>query len=463
MEINQTLPSNTLAITDPPENPSSQTQPPPQQEQQQLKRRRYIDKHSTVNGRHRRVRIPVTCCPGIFRLTQELGHGSDGDTIQWLLSQVRPELVLPPQSNNRTRRLPPDPVPQPNCRYPGAAEDGLDHKAVARLPSVTVRATVVQASTVFFDTPATLDKAERLVAGAAAYGSQLVVFPEAFVGGYPRGLMFDSATATLSPEEKQAFEKYYASAIDVPGPEVDRLAKIASKYKVHLVMGVVERVGFYLCSTVLFFDSFGQCLGKHPKLLPLASESPVWCSGAKLPLSVYDTEIGRIGGLVCWDNRMPDLRTQLYAKGIEIYCAPTAEAREIWRSSMTHIALEGGCFVLSANQFCRRKDYPLPLECVSGDSNDATSLDIICAGGSVIVSPSGTILAGPNYQGESLISADLDLVEIARAKLEFGGVGLGHNAGPNAVGWRRTSIPNPDLFAATVKTEVSDHANVLYA
>ncbi|XP_034223204.1 bifunctional nitrilase/nitrile hydratase NIT4B-like isoform X2 [Prunus dulcis] len=403
MEINQTLPSNTLAITDPPENPSSQTQPPPQQEQQQLKRRRYIDKHSTVNGRHRRVRIPVTCCPGIFRLTQELGHGSDGDTIQWLLSQVRPELVLPPQSNNRTRRLPPDPVPQPNCRYPGAAEDGLDHKAVARLPSVTVRATVVQASTVFFDTPATL------------------------------------------------------------GPEVDRLAKIASKYKVHLVMGVVERVGFYLCSTVLFFDSFGQCLGKHPKLLPLASESPVWCSGAKLPLSVYDTEIGRIGGLVCWDNRMPDLRTQLYAKGIEIYCAPTAEAREIWRSSMTHIALEGGCFVLSANQFCRRKDYPLPLECVSGDSNDATSLDIICAGGSVIVSPSGTILAGPNYQGESLISADLDLVEIARAKLEFGGVGLGHNAGPNAVGWRRTSIPNPDLFAATVKTEVSDHANVLYA
>lgn len=156
MEINQTLPSKTLAITDPPENPSLQTQPPQQQEQQQLKRRRYIDKHSTVNGRHRRVRIPVTCCPGIFRLTQELGHRSDGDTIQWLLSQVRPELVLPPQSNNRTRRLPPDPVPQPNCRYPGAAEDGLDHKAVARLPSVTVRATVVQASTVFFDTPATL-------------------------------------------------------------------------------------------------------------------------------------------------------------------------------------------------------------------------------------------------------------------------------------------------------------------
>ncbi|KAL6273375.1 hypothetical protein ACE6H2_024067 [Prunus campanulata] len=461
MEINQTLPTNTLAITDSTENPSLQTQPPQQQEQQQqLKRGRYIDKHSTVNGRHRRVRIPVTCCPGIFRLTHELGHRSDGDTIQWLLSQVRPELVLPPQPNNRTRRLPPDPV---NLRYPGAAEDGLDHKAVSRLPSLTVRATVVQASTVFFDTPATLDKAERLVAGAAAYGSQLVVFPEAFVGGYPRGLMFDSATATLSPEEKQAFEKYYASAIDVPGPEVDRLAKIASKFKVHLVMGVVERVGFYLCSTVLFFDSFGRYLGKHPKLLPLASESPVWCSGVKLPLSVYDTEIGRIGGLVCWDNRIPDLRTQLYAKGIEIYCAPTAEAREIWRSSMTHIALEGGCFVLSANQFCRQKDYPLPLECVSGDSNDATSLDIVCAGGSVIVSPSGAILAGPNYQGESLISADLDLVEIARAKLEFGGVGLGHNAGPNAVGWSRTSIPNPDLFAATVKTEVSDHANVLYA
>jgi beta-cyano-L-alanine hydratase/nitrilase len=288
----------------------------------------------------------------------------------------------------------------------------------------TVRATVVQASTVFYDTPATLDKAERLLAEAASYGSQLVVFPEAFIGGYPRGSNFGVTIGNRTTKGREEFRKYLASAVDVPGPEVDRLAAMAGKYKVHLVMGVIERDGYTLYCTVLFFNPQGSYLGKHRKIMPTALERIIWGFGDGSTIPVFDTAIGKIGAAVCWENRMPLLRTAMYAKGIEIYCAPTADARELWQASMTHIALEGGCFVLSSNQFCRRKDYPPPPEYVfSGTEEDLSPESIVCAGGSVIISPAGVVLAGPNYDGEALISADLDMGEIARAKFDFDVVG----------------------------------------
>ncbi|KAF4373976.1 hypothetical protein F8388_007882 [Cannabis sativa] len=293
----------------------------------------------------------------------------------------------------------------------------------------TLRATIVQASTIFYDTPATLDKAERLLSEAAGYGSQLVVFPEAFVGGYPRGSNFGVTIGSRTPKGKEEFRKYHSSAIDVPGPDVDRLAAMAGKYKVYLVM---ERDGYTLYCTVLFFDAQGHYLGKHRKLMPTALERIIWGFGDGSTIPVFDTPIGKIGAAICWENKMPLLRTAMYAKGIEIYCAPTADSRDVWQASMTHIAVEGGCFVLSANQFCRRKDYPPPPEYVfSGTEEDLNPESVVCSGGSVIISPSGTVLGGPNYDGEALISADLDLGEIARAKFDFDVVG--HYARPEVL------------------------------
>ncbi|XP_068662364.1 bifunctional nitrilase/nitrile hydratase NIT4A [Aristolochia californica] len=329
--------------------------------------------------------------------------------------------------------------------------------------ALTVRATVVQASTVFYDTPATLDKAERLIADAAAYGSQLVVFPEAFIGGYPRGSNFGVAIGSRSTKGKEEFRKYYAAAIDVPGPEVDRLAALAGKYKVYLVMGVIERDGYTLYCTVLFFDSQGQYLGKHRKLMPTALERVIWGFGDGSTIPVFETPVGKIGALICWENRMPLLRTALYAKGIEIYCAPTADAREVWQASMTHIALEGGCFVLSANQFCRRKNYPPPPEYVFDGGEDNLSPDsVVCAGGSVIISPSGSILAGPNYEGEALISADLDLGEIVRAKFDFDVVG--HYARPEVLNLTVKDHPlNPVTFTSTAQKPSSEKSKQSFA
>eukprot|EP00250_Pteridium_aquilinum_P022763 c25675_g1_i1 orf=193-1290(+) len=297
----------------------------------------------------------------------------------------------------------------------------------------TVRATVVQASTIFYDTPATLEKAERLIAEAAAVGSQLVVFPEAFIGGYPRGSSFGAVVGNRSLKGREDFRKYHASAIDVPGPEVDRLASLAAKYKVYLVMGIIERAGGTLYCAVVFFDWHGQFLGKHRKLMPTASERLIWGFGDGSTLRVHETQVGRIGALICWENRMPLLRTALYGKGIELYCAPTADSRPTWQASMTHIALEGACFVLSANQFCRRRDYPPPPEYTFGGLEEEPLPDaVVCPGGSVIISPLGTVLAGPNFEDEALVTADIDLGDTIRAKFDFDVVG--HYARPDVLG-----------------------------
>jgi beta-cyano-L-alanine hydratase/nitrilase len=226
------------------------------------------------------------------------------------------------------------------------------------------------------------------------------------------------------------------------GPEVSRLAALAGKYKVFLVIGVVERAGYTLYNTVLTFDPLGKYLGKHRKLMPTALERVFWGCGDGSTIPVYDTPLGKIGALICWESRMPLLRTAMYAKGVEIYCAPTVDGRTSWQASMTHIALEGGCFVLSAVPFTCRKNYPPPPEYTFGGLEEEPSPEsVVCSGGSVIISPSGTVLAGPNYEGEALLTADLDLGEIVRAKFDFDVVG--HYSRPEVLSLVVKTDPKP--------------------
>ncbi|CAN7018604.1 unnamed protein product [Brassica oleracea var. botrytis] len=292
------------------------------------------------------------------------------------------------------------------------------------IPSTIVRATIVQASTVYNDTPKTIEKAEKFIAEAASDGAQLVVFPEAFIAGYPRGYRFGIGVGVHNEAGRDCFRRYHASAIVVPGPEVDKLAEIARKYKVYLVMGAMEKDGYTLYCTALFFSSEGRFLGKHRKVMPTSLERCIWGFGDGSTIPVYDTPLGKLGAAICWENRMPLYRTSLYGKGIELYCAPTADGSKEWQSSMMHIAIEGGCFVLSACQFCLRKDFPDHADYLFTDwYPDQHQEAIVSQGGSVIISPLGKILAGPNFESEGLITADLDLGDVARAKLYFDVVG----------------------------------------
>ena len=229
---------------------------------------------------------------------------------------------------------------------------------------------VVQAASVAFDRKRTVEKVRDLTRDAARAGARLVLFPEAFVSGYPRGLDFGAVVGSRSDKGREDFRRYWESSVDVPGPAVDALGRAARSNRVYLVIGVVERDGGTLYCTVLFFAPDGSFLGKHRKVMPTGSERLVWGFGDGSTLPVFDTPLGKLGAVICWENYLPLMRAAMYAKGIEIYCAPTADARDSWAASMRHIAIEGRCFVLSCNQFNRRRDFPDDYDAVYGHDPD---------------------------------------------------------------------------------------------
>jgi nitrilase len=191
--------------------------------------------------------------------------------------------------------------------------------------------------------------------------------------------------------------------------------------------------------TLLYFGPDGRLLGKHRKLKPTAAERLVWGEGDGSTLTVVDTEYGKVGGLICWENYMPLARVAMYGKGVSIYLAPTADSRESWQATMRHIALEGRCFVLGCNQYVEKSMYPKDLP---GAEELGSQPDVMCRGGSVIVSPLGEVLAGPLWDREGILYADLDLGEVARAKLDFDAVG--HYARPDVFQLtvdERTKVP----------------------
>jgi nitrilase len=199
---------------------------------------------------------------------------------------------------------------------------------------------------------------------------------------------------------------------------------------INLAIGVVERdtstSGGTLYCSLLYFGPDGDLLGLHRKLKPTAAERLIWGEGDGSTLTVLDTELGKLGGLICWENYMPLARMALYSKGVELYLAPTADARDTWQATLRHIACEGRCFVLGCNQFVTRDMYPPDLP---GIQELETAPEIMCRGGSVIISPLGEVLAGPLYDSEGILYAQLDMGAVPKSKFDFDVVG--HYARPD--------------------------------
>lgn len=285
--------------------------------------------------------------------------------------------------------------------------------------SQTVRAAIVQCGSILFDTPATLDRLETWTQRAAAQGAGLIVFPEAFVGGYPKGHDFGARVGSRSPEGRDWFARYMAGAIDVPGPDCDRIGAAAKSANAWLVTGVIERDGGTLYCTVLTFAPDGSLANRRRKLMPTAMERLVWGFGDGSTLEAAQTPFGPVSALICWENFMPLARASFYAQQPVIHCAPTVDDRESWLPLMRTIAMEGRCFVLSANQYFTRADAPVDFQPVQGD-DPAT---VLINGGSCIISPLGEVLAAPVFGCEEILVADLDLTEIARGKYDFDATG----------------------------------------
>jgi nitrilase len=276
-------------------------------------------------------------------------------------------------------------------------------------------------------TAATLERILSFAAPIRSADAQLVVMPEALLGGYPKGADFGARLGYRTPEGRDAFLKYWREAIDVPGPETRALSGLARDTGAALVVGVIERDNTTLYCTALFFSAEGVLEGKHRKLMPTGTERLVWGQGDGSTLQTMQTAAGRVGAVICWENYMPLLRTAMYAKGLDVWCAPTVDERDIWQTSMRHIAYEGRLFVVSA---CQYQPPPAPSSAVDWPRDRP-----LIRGGSVIVSPMGEVLAGPAYDREELLLATIDRDDVVRGRYDLDVTG--HYA-------------RPDVFSLTV-------------
>ena len=276
---------------------------------------------------------------------------------------------------------------------------------------------------------ATLERILSFEDEIRARSASLVVMPEALLGGYPKGETFGTRLGFRTPEGREAFARYHANAVDLGGPEVPALAGLAARTGASLVVGVIERVGATLYCTALFLDPERGLVAKHRKLMPTGTERLMWAQGDGSTLPVVDSAAGKLGAAICWENQMPLLRAAMYAKGVEIWCAPTVDERDVWRSTMRAIAHEGRCFVVSA---CQVQPAPAELGVKVEQWDDDRPL---IRGGSLIAGPLGDVLAGPVENETALVTAEIDLAEIVRARYDLDV--SGHYA-------------RPDIFTLTV-------------
>lgn len=279
-----------------------------------------------------------------------------------------------------------------------------------------IKVGVVQDSPVFFDKEKTLDKMESIIHEQAKEGLELLVFPESFIPGYPRGFDFGAKIGSRTVVGKALYAEYHKNSIMLNGPEIKRLIKLSNSRQIYLVFGITEKLennGSLYCSMVYISPTEGL-LGVHRKIKPTGTERVIWGEADGESLVTFDTKIGKLGGLICWENYMPLARMAMYQKGVEIYIAPTADSREEWTATMKHIALEGRCFVLGSNQYFTKSMYPEKYKSLAKEEPEE-----LCAGGSIIVSPGGKVLSGPLFGQPGVLVTEIDLDCIINSKMDF--------------------------------------------
>lgn len=316
--------------------------------------------------------------------------------------------------------------------------------------TVRFKAAVIQAASLPQDSMASAGKAATLITTAAGVGARLAVFPEAFLGGYPKGASFGTPVGMRKPQGRLDYQAYYEAAIDLDGEQIAVVAEAAAAADMLVVMGVIERARGTLYCTAVFIDGKRGLVAKHRKLMPTGAERLIWGFGDGSTLPVLDTALGRVGAVICWENYMPMLRMAMYDQGITLYCAPTADDRDGWAATMRHIALEGRCYVLSACQHITRAAYPQDYDCALG--NDPNT--VLMRGGSMIVAPLGEVLAGPHYAGETILYANIDPAEVVRGKYDFDVVG--HYARPDIFKLSVDVSPQPAVMRIG-----KDHSNAI--
>ncbi len=300
----------------------------------------------------------------------------------------------------------------------------------------TVRVAAVQATPVLLDAEATIDKAVQLIEKAAADGARLAVLPECFVSAYPSGAW--GAAAAQFGGADELWERMWASSVDVGGPHVQRLVEACRANEVHFVIGVNEREDVRpgsLYNTMLILGPDGVLL-RHRKTVPTMHERVFYGMGAGDDLRVVDVPgVGRVGGLICWENRMPLARWALYQGGPQIWLAPTADDSDGWLATVRHIAIEAGAFVISVPQYLPRSAFPDDFPADIGDA------DCLGRGGAAIIDPMGTVIGGPLYDEEGMVVADCDLRIGLRAKRWFDSVG--HYSRPDLFPSAAAEAPQP--------------------
>ena len=274
-----------------------------------------------------------------------------------------------------------------------------------------------QVEPALFDRDATIDRIAEVAAEVGSKGAQLVLFPEAFIPVYPsnRWVRFLAS----GQDSKSAWAKLARSSLEIPSPESDRIGEIAREHGLWLAVGANELDRGSIYNALLLYGTDGALALHHRKLVPTNHERLVWGQGTGAGLEAIETGLGRVGGLICWENFMPLARFALYESGVEIYLAPTAEDSEQWHDSMKHIARESRAFVLSCCVLQRASSFPEDVKLAEGD-------ELIGRGGSAILAPDGTYLAGPLWDEEGILYAELDPQRLYEERQRFDPAGHYH-------------------------------------